>query len=123
MVWRPGRNPLRRSVDRIEVALMIALVAVYSPARRRDGDIGLGSATPRRHRPDLDQPIRRATGLPLNPSQIAHQGALAGVLAVAGLAVLVIVSALVIRRILDCRRMAWWDTEWSATGPQWCKYR
>ena len=47
--------------------------------------------------------------------------ALAGVLAVAGLAVMVIVSALVIRRILDRRRMAGWDTEWSATGPQWCR--
>jgi hypothetical protein len=47
------------------------------------------------------------TGPPLDPSQIAHQGALAGVLAVAGLAVPLIVSALAIRRILDCRRMGW----------------
>ena len=29
MVWRPGRSPLRRSVDRIEVALTIALVVVF----------------------------------------------------------------------------------------------
>ena len=34
---------------------------------------------------------------------------------------LLIVSALVIRRILDRSRMAAWDAEWSATGPQWCK--
>ncbi|MGA2827700.1 MAG: hypothetical protein ABSF03_16500 [Streptosporangiaceae bacterium] len=52
-----------------------------------------------------------------------RQAALAGVLAVAGLTLLVIVSALVIRRILDRRRMAAWDAEWSATGPPWCNYR
>lgn len=63
------------------------------------------------------------TGPPLSPSQITHQATLAGVISVAGLAFLVIVSAVVIRRILDRRRMAAWDAEWSATGPQWCKYR
>lgn len=63
------------------------------------------------------------TGPPLGPAQIMHQAALAGVLAVAGLTLLVIVSALVTRRILDRRRMAAWDAEWSATGPQWCNYR
>jgi hypothetical protein len=63
------------------------------------------------------------TGPPLTSSQIAHQAALAGVLTVGGFALLVIVSALVIRRILDSRRMAAWDAGWSATGPQWCEYR
>ena len=63
------------------------------------------------------------TGPPLSPSQITHQAALGGVMSVAGLAFLAIVSAVVIRRILDRRRMAAWDAEWSATGPQWCKYR
>jgi len=38
-------------------------------------------------------------------------------------ALLLTVFVPVIRRILDCRRMAGWDTEWSATGPQWCNYR
>jgi uncharacterized membrane protein YhaH (DUF805 family) len=51
------------------------------------------------------------TGPPLDPSQIAQQGVLAGVRAVAGLAVLVIVSALVIRRIRDRRKVAGWDTD------------
>ncbi len=68
-------------------------------------------------------PSGEQTGPPLSPSQITHQAALAGVISVAGLAFLVIVSAVVIRRILDRRRMAAWDAEWSATGPQWCKYR
>ncbi len=38
-------------------------------------------------------------------------------------ALLLIVFVLVIRRILDGRRIAGWDAEWSATGPQWCNYR
>ena len=38
-------------------------------------------------------------------------------------AVLLIVLVLVIRRIFDGRRMAGWDAEWGATGPQWCDYR
>jgi hypothetical protein len=63
------------------------------------------------------------TGPPLSPSQITHQATLAGVMSVAGLAFLVIVSAVIIRWILGRRRMAAWDAEWSATGPQWCKYR
>ncbi len=185
MVWRPGRSPLRRSVDRIEVALTIALVVVFlvgapfAAMAASDWASHGAAATSRleqaaRHPvaavvehgvPSPSNPFEAAyltqvpvrwtldgvthtgtvkvaagtpagttvriwtsrsgdqTGPPLDPSQIAHQGALAGVLAVAGLAVLVIVSALVIRRILDRRRMAGWDTEWSATGPQWCNYR
>ncbi len=184
MVRRPERNPLRRGVDRIEVALMIALVAVFlvgapfaAMAASDWASHGAGAAS--RLERETRHPVaavvergvpqsnpfeaeyltqvpvrwtldgvthtgtvkvaagtpagttvriwtsrsRELTGPPLDPSQIAHQGALAGVLAVAGLAVLVIVSALVIRRILDRSRMAAWDTEWSATGPQWCNYR
>jgi hypothetical protein len=68
-------------------------------------------------------PSGEQTRHPLSPSQITHQAALAGVMSVAGLAFLLIVSAVVIRRILDRRRMAGWDAEWSATGPQWCNYR
>ena len=182
--WRPGRNPLRRRVDRIEVALMIALVAVFLVGAPFAGMVASDwarhgaaaasrleratwhpvAAVVERGVPPQSNPLGAAyptnvavrwtldgvmhtgtvkaaagtpagatvriwtsrsgqqTAPPLDASQIAHQGALAGVLAVAGLALLVIVSALVIRRILDCRRMAAWDTEWSATGPQWCDY-
>jgi len=45
------------------------------------------------------------------------------VLAVAALTALLIVSALVIRRIIDRGRMAAWDAEWSAAGPQWSDWR
>lgn len=63
------------------------------------------------------------TGPPLNAAQISRQTVLAGLIAVLGLALLLAVSAFVIRRLLNRRRMAAWDAEWSATGPQWCNYR
>jgi hypothetical protein len=60
------------------------------------------------------------TGPPLNTAQISRQAVLAGLTAVLGLALLLAVSAIVIRRLLNRRRMAGWDAEWSATGPHWC---
>jgi len=182
---RAGRNPLWRSLDRIEVALMTALVAIFlvgaplaaittsnwawhgaaATARaeratrhsveavvqrgvpQASNSYGAGYLTQVPVRWTLDGaahigtieaaagtpagttvrvwtgPSGEQTGPPLTPSQIAHQAAIAGVLAVAGLALVIIVSALVICRILDRRRMAAWDTEWSATGPHWCNYR
>ena len=62
------------------------------------------------------------TGPPLNAAQISRQAVLAGLTAVLGLALLLAVSAIVIRRLLNRRRMAAWDAEWSAAGPQWCNY-
>ncbi len=62
------------------------------------------------------------TGPPLNAAQISRQAVLAGLTAVLGLALLLTVSAIVIRRLLNRRRMTAWDAEWSATGPQWCNY-
>jgi hypothetical protein len=46
----------------------------------------------------------------------------AGLTAVLSLALLLTVSATVMQRLLNRRRMAAWDAEWSATGPQWCNY-
>jgi len=65
----------------------------------------------------------RQTGPPLTPSQIVDQAAVAAMLAVTGQTLLLIVSALIIRRILDRRRMAAWDAEWNATGPHWSRGR
>lgn len=180
-----SRNPLRRAVDRIEVAAMILLVvmfvagAPFAAAATTNWTQQGAAAAARVERATWHQvtavvlravsspsssyaesfrslvPVRwtlngvahagtaevaagtpagasvrvwtsrsgEQTGAPLAPSQIAHQAALAGMLAVGGLAFLVIVGALIIRRFLDGKRMAAWDAEWSATGPQWCKYR
>ena len=63
------------------------------------------------------------TDAPLARSQIEHQAFFAGMLAVLGFSSLLGVTALVIRRMLQRRRMAAWDAEWRATGPLWSNYR
>jgi hypothetical protein len=63
------------------------------------------------------------TNAPLAQGQIDHQAFFAGLLAVLGFSLLLGVTALVIRRILQRRRMAAWDAEWRATGPLWSNYR
>jgi uncharacterized membrane protein YhaH (DUF805 family) len=66
--------------------------------------------------------IGLSRGPPLNAAQISRPAVLAGLTAVLGLALLLTVSAVVIQRLLNRRRIAAWDAEWSATGPQWCNY-
>ena len=51
------------------------------------------------------------------------QAAITAMLAVTGQTLLLIVSALIIRRILDRRKMAAWDAERNATGPHWSRWR
>jgi len=63
------------------------------------------------------------TDAPLAQGQIDHQAFFAGLLAVFGFSLLLGVTALVTRRILQRRRMAAWDAEWRATGPLWSNYR
>lgn len=63
------------------------------------------------------------TNAPLAQGQIDHQAFFAGLLAVLGFSLLLGVTALVIRRILQRRRMAAWDAEWRSTGPLWSNYR
>ena len=75
------------------------------------------------HVPVWTDPAGELTGPPPGRAQIAHQAALAGLLSVLGFSLLLSVTALVTRRILERRRMAAWDAEWRATGPLWSNYR
>jgi len=59
------------------------------------------------------------TNPPLEDSQVTGQAYVAEGLGVFTLAVLLTVTGLVTRWMLDKRRMAAWDTEWRATGPRW----
>ena len=68
-------------------------------------------------------PAGQLTNAPLAQAQIAHQAFFAGMVAVLGFSLLLGVTALVIRRILQRRRMAAWDAEWRATGPLWSNHR
>ncbi len=65
----------------------------------------------------------RLTGPPLGRAQMAHQAAFAGLMSVLGFSLLLAVTALVTRQMLQRRRMAAWDAEWRATGPLWSNYR
>jgi hypothetical protein len=183
---RPDRNPLRRPVDRLEAAIVLALVAVFLLAapligfgvgrwswdggvvtaraeqaawhkvsavvlhgvpRPRDdpyGAVYLAQVPVRwiaggvSHTGEVTTPagVRtgatvtvwtgpsgQLTGAPLGHAQIVHQALFAGLLAVLGFSLLLAITALVIRRILQRRRMAAWDAEWRATGPSWSNYR
>jgi hypothetical protein len=64
----------------------------------------------------------RQTGPPLTRSQIVGQAMVAAALTVTAQALLLIVSALIIRQILNRRRMAAWDAEWTTTGPRWSRW-
>jgi hypothetical protein len=64
-------------------------------------------------------PSGHLTGPPLTQSQIAGQADLAGSAAAGGLLVLVLCESVLIRRLLERRRMAAWDADWAVTEPMW----
>jgi hypothetical protein len=63
------------------------------------------------------------TASPLGASQVASRAQLSDVLAVAGLAVMLIVVGRVVHWGLNRRRLAAWDADWLATGPRWSQRR
>jgi hypothetical protein len=60
---------------------------------------------------------------PLQPGQIADQADLAAVGAVAGIGILYLCEAAIIRQVLNRRRMAAWDADWTLTEPMWNRQR
>jgi hypothetical protein len=64
-------------------------------------------------------PSGHLTGPPLTESQIAGQADLAGSAAAGGLVLLVLCESVIIRRLLDRRRIAAWDADWAVTEPMW----
>jgi hypothetical protein len=65
----------------------------------------------------------RLTGPPLQPSLIRAQAVLAAILAALVFAIIVVCVGLLAHVALDRRRLAAWDAEWRATGPQWTRQR
>jgi hypothetical protein len=63
------------------------------------------------------------TASPLNASQVASRAELSEVLAVAGLAVMLIVVGRLVHWALNRRRLAAWDADWLANGPHWSQRR
>ena len=179
---RPDRNPLRRTADRVEAAVMAGLLAVFLAgvplaALAAAGQVAASGmraarAQARWHQvaavllQDAPEPAQARSQASLDPSVRARWtapggapregevyapgGAKAGTtvmvwtgrsgglegapvqhadvtilqalaaLAAAGLAAAAVaVTGLLARRVLDRRRLAAWDAEWSRTGPQW----
>ena len=56
---------------------------------------------------------------PATSGQVRDHVVLAGSLALTALAMLLSAAALVVRRVLDRRRLAAWETAWLSAGPQW----
>ena len=60
---------------------------------------------------------------PLRQDQVTSQAVLATVVATLVLATVLISAGTLTRRILDRQRLAAWDADWRATGPQWSRQR
>lgn len=180
-LW-PDRNPLRRTLDRVEGALVggvtiaflagapfaaaAAWQATYSYGARRahvqqaawhrvpavlltsapsTGDGYQATVRARWRAPDGRRrtgsipapPVARPgatvmlwvdatgrlTGPPLQPSQVQGQAVLAAVFATLGVGLLVLCAGQLAHYLLERRRLAAWDAEWRATGPQWTRRR
>jgi hypothetical protein len=68
-------------------------------------------------------PAGKLTVPPLDPGQVAGQADLASTGAIASIALLYLCEAVVVRQVLNRRRMAAWDAEWAVTGPAWNRQR
>lgn len=60
---------------------------------------------------------------PLQPGQVAGRADLADAGAVAGIGILYLCGAVIIRLVLNRRRMAAWDADWAFTEPMWNRQR
>lgn len=58
---------------------------------------------------------------PLRHSQVEGQAVMAAIAAVVALAMLLGSAGLFARHVADRRRLAAWDAQWRATGPQWSR--
>jgi hypothetical protein len=180
-LW-PDRNPMRRTLDRVEGVIMgglaiaflagapLAAVATWHAAysygartahvqqmawhrvpavlltsvpstgdgyqatvqarwRTPDGERRTGPVpAPRIARPGATVMVwvdaaGRLTGPPLQPSQVKGQAVLAAVFAPVVLGLVVLCAGQLAHWLLGRRRLAAWDAEWRATGPQWTRQR
>lgn len=60
---------------------------------------------------------------PLMASQVAGEGQMAAFGAIAGLGVLYLCEAVILRRVVNRRRMAAWDADWVVTAQAWNRQR
>lgn len=63
------------------------------------------------------------TSPPLQPAQVAGQGEVAALGTIAGIAVLYLGEAAIVRYVVNRRRMAAWDADWAVTAQAWNRQR
>jgi hypothetical protein len=68
-------------------------------------------------------PAGQLTGPPLQAQQVRGQAFLAAILAPIVLGLLLLFTGQLASFLLGRRRLAAWDAEWRATGPQWTRQR
>ena len=61
----------------------------------------------------------RLAGAPLTRSQVTGLAWLAAVLGLIAFGIVVLFAGAIARQVLDQRRLAAWEAEWRAAGPQW----
>jgi hypothetical protein len=67
--------------------------------------------------------VGRQTGPPLQPLQVRGQAVLTAILAPIVLGLVLLCTGQLAHYLLDRRRLAAWEAEWRATGPQWTRQR
>ena len=104
-------NPLRRASDRAEAWIRAGLVVVFL--------IGapLAAVTAGLWTADAADSPATARSAPVGPAVLTALM----VLAAATLALLMVLR--LIRRLLDRRRLAAWETAWRAIGPRWTGHK
>ena len=140
--WRPDSNPLRRTADRVEAAVMVLLIATFLtgaplaaltpgqplvPARwtAPDGTSRTGQVhAPANAVAGSTVPVwidrsGRPVPSPLQRSDVVDGIVLAASLAAGAVAVVLAVLGFLVRWVLDRRRLAAWDARWAVTGPHW----
>ncbi|MBO0816772.1 MAG: hypothetical protein J2P30_16735 [Actinobacteria bacterium] len=65
----------------------------------------------------------RITDAPLRHFQVTDEAVLVAVIAPFALGLVLLVAGSLARRMLDRRRLAAWEADWGATGPQWTSHR
>jgi len=63
------------------------------------------------------------TNPPLRPSQVSGRGYMAALGAVVGVGVVYLCATVIVRRVLNRRRMAAWTADWAVTARAWNRQR
>jgi hypothetical protein len=104
-------NPLRRASDRAEAWIRAGLLVVFLiGAPMAAVAAGLSTA-------HAEGSGTSARGASVGPA------VLTGIMALAATALTLLIVLRLIRRLLDWRRLAAWETAWRAIGPRWTGHK